>query len=82
MKKKLLIISLFLIVTFLSFFCIKIVENDSMFPVIKNNDVIIVLPLFSIKKNLIYGFKYNNNIYIIYYIIYNIIYYVYIYVHM
>lgn len=48
----------------LIFFSIKIVKNDSMSPVLKNKDIVFVLPFFFIKKNAIYGFKYNNKIYV------------------
>ncbi len=63
MKKlvPIIIIIFFLIIVI---FFIKIVKNNSMSPILKNNDIVFVSPFFLIKKNTIYGFKHNKKIYV------------------
>lgn len=63
-KKIFVLIILFLIILFFLFFNTKIVKNDSMSPVLRNNYIVFTLPFFPIEKGYIYGFKHNNKIYV------------------
>ncbi|HOJ63776.1 MAG TPA: signal peptidase I [Spirochaetota bacterium] len=60
--------NIFLLILFLLFFYIflniKIVKNDSMSPNLRNNYIVLTNPFFSMRTGDIYGFKYNNKIYV------------------